>query len=508
MQSHSEQGAPIATLRSPPGRVEGTPPARTLFSRAHDFGIGSFHYVDAQHAAHVTVHSPPYAASFDGWDLLLKHTARNALHNSRARSDAPKCDEDTRVEVANAIMTFIENHEGPQRLLCMTGAAGSGKSALQQTIAEICLGKNSLASSFFFSAGDPDRNTINPVVPTIAYQLGRSSAAVKRLIKTAVEEDPLIFDQHLYAQMTTLIVKPLEHLRDTGLDLSTLPYAILIDGIDDCMGEDPQVDLLAAIKDCLLVDHLPFRVFISSRPEWAIRSALEPGGDLHAIAHHIRLSDDYDASADMRRYLRRRFQTLSLRIRDPNWFHESDIETLVRAASGQFIYVATAFKFISERLASPADRLKIVSNWTPDENQTARPFVVLDQLYINILRSAKNAYEQTHHGRDFLLLLRTYNIVVDGLSAKSFQDVRFSADILSVLLGLEARAEENLVSDLHSLVALERDSRLQICLYHVFAYGRTLQGVVCGTSFSVHLTLTLYQMNGQSSHSQSFVNVV
>ena len=68
----------------------------------------------------------------------MKHTAPNALHDSDARFDPPKCDEDTRVEVIAEITDWIEDHDGPLRLLCMTGAAGSGKSALQQTTAEIC----------------------------------------------------------------------------------------------------------------------------------------------------------------------------------------------------------------------------------------------------------------------------------------------------------------------------------------------------------------------------------
>jgi hypothetical protein len=68
--------------------------------------------------------------NFTGWELLLENTAPNALHNSRARYDAPKCDEDTRVEVIKEIMDQIQDRDGPQPLLCMTGAAGSGKSAL------------------------------------------------------------------------------------------------------------------------------------------------------------------------------------------------------------------------------------------------------------------------------------------------------------------------------------------------------------------------------------------
>jgi hypothetical protein len=138
------------------------------------------------------------------------------------------------------------------------------------------------------------------------------------------------------------------------------------------------------------------------------------------MAYHIQLSDKYDASADMRRYLQRRFEDIGLRINDLNWFNKDDIETLVRAGSGQFIYVATAYKYISERRASPAERLKIVLTWTPCEGQVTRPFEVLDKLYTNIL-FAKNAYEavDSHHGRDFLLLFRVYHTDIAGSSKRS-----------------------------------------------------------------------------------------
>lgn len=404
-----------------------------------------------------------------GWELLLKNTAPNALHNSSARFDAPKCDEDTRVEVTSEIMGWIQDRDAPQRLLCMTGAAGAGKSALQQTVAEICVKSDVLASSFFFSADDPSRNHTGVVIPTIAYQLGRRNPALKRSIKRAIEEEPLVFSQSVEAQMVALIVEPLMHLKEGGFDLHSLPCAVLIDGLDECRGEDRQAELLKAIRRRLLAEDIPFRILISSRPEWAIRTALEPGGDFHQVAYHIQLSDNYDASGDMHRYLRRRFQDIGIRIRDSQWFTEEHIECLVRAASGQFIYVATVFKYISERRASPAERLKIILTWAPHKGQVARPFEALDILYANILSTAKNAYEaiDTHHGRDFLLLFMAYHINATGFLLAS-ELISIPMDVLSALLGLEARAEDNLLSDLHSLVALETlnnsDSRLR--LYH------------------------------------------
>ncbi|RXW14167.1 hypothetical protein EST38_g11691 [Candolleomyces aberdarensis] len=382
--------------------------------------MGSLQCIDANH---VTIH--PQTESVDGWQLLLKHTAPNALHNSHARYDVPKCDEDTRVEVTNEIMKEIEN------------------------------------------ATDPSRNTVNPVVPTIAYQLGSDNTEVRRLIKAAVDKDNLIFSKSLQHQITTLIVKPFEHLDSEGLDLDTVPYAILIDGLDECRGEDSQAELLTAIRECLLVGHLPFRIFITSRPEWAIRTALAPAGYLHALAYHIQLSDKYDASGDMCRYLQRRFRALSSRTGNPHWFTQNDIDRLVSAASGQFVYVAMAFNYISERRSSPAERLKIVLNWTPHDGRKARPFEALDILYTNILSNAKNAYEavDTNSDRDFLLLFGTHhlNIARGGIPLWSL-----SANALSMLLGLGAGGEEDLMSDLRSLLTLERDNSSDptLRLYH------------------------------------------
>ncbi|RXW13461.1 hypothetical protein EST38_g12395 [Candolleomyces aberdarensis] len=291
--------------------------------------------------------------------------------------------------------------------------------------------------------------------------------------------------------MDALIVRPLESVRRSQqIGTNKFPYAILIDGLDECVGEpnttsginpvnaddrslpeDQQEELLAAIKHCILDNDLPFRVFIASRPEWAIHTALEPGGLLREAAYHIQLSHKYDTSGDMRRYLRRRFEDISLRIGDSKWFSEADIETLVGAASGQFIYVATAYKYISKRRASPAERLKIVVTWTPHEGQATRPFEALDRLYTNILLAAKNAYEavDSHHGRDFLLLFKAYHMGITGFASFTGTIVRDpTANLLSAMLCLEARAKETLISDLRSLVALQTDGDgdLRLHLYH------------------------------------------
>jgi hypothetical protein len=370
-------------------------------------------------------------------------------------------------------MDWMSDSDNPIRLLVMTGAAGSGKSALQQTIAERCEGSNILGSAFFFSSADPTRNTLSTLVPTMAYQIGRHSPRLKALIAAAVEADPLIFSRSLRTQLSALIDYPFIRLRERAeVDLCSIPYAILIDGLDECQGEDRQAELLSAIDESLVKTELPFRIFIASRPEWAIHSALQPGGFLRQKAYHIRLSDNYNVTGDIRRYLWRRLCYIGSRSRDPrartpSWPLEEDIENLVRAASGRFIYAATVVRFISERGSSPVDRLRTAIDWTPHEGQPSQPFESLDNLYTIILTNAKNQYEAVDaHRGDFLLLFRTYQInASSGFPTKDRAPAFFPIDDMTALLGLEKGAENELIADLQSLVTFRVGERGESSLH-------------------------------------------
>ncbi|RXW14489.1 hypothetical protein EST38_g11363 [Candolleomyces aberdarensis] len=277
-------------------------------------------------------------------------------------------------------------------------------------------------------------------------------------IKEAVEEDPLIFTRTIRTQMDTLVVRPFKKLQsNAGFDAGSFPHAVLIDGLDECSGEERQAELLSIIKHCLLDNDLPFRIFIASRPEWAIRSALnsETRGYLHPLTYHVQLSDKYDATDDIRRYLWRRLQDIGsrshdLRARSQSWPTVEDIEKLVLAASGQFVYAATIVKYVSERRSSPVDRLQTVIDWTPEEGQLARPLAALDVLYASILSAAKESYEavDTNRGRNFLLLLRAHHINSDGRVGGR----KWDAQEFDEILNLERNAHEVLVFDLHSLV--------------------------------------------------------
>ena len=104
-------------------------------------------------------------------DLLLQHCALGALLDSSERMDPARCHPRTREAVVKEIMAWIEDSNPHASMMIMHGPAGSGKSALAQSIAERCKLQYWLAAAFFFSRTAPGRNNGHSLIPTIAYQL-------------------------------------------------------------------------------------------------------------------------------------------------------------------------------------------------------------------------------------------------------------------------------------------------------------------------------------------------
>ena len=465
-----------------PHLIPSVSPLALHFFTVQPLQFDDFRYIDASQANNVVISSGSGTFTMDaaqkgvlnlrvltfwwdnltlaGWDLLAKYASPNAMHNSRARHDPPHCDEDTRVGVLGEIMDWMKDRTAPCRLLCMTGAAGSGKSALQQTVAEKCVAEGILASSFFFSSTDNTRNNVSTIIPTIAYQLGTKNPSLRQAIGAIVKDNPLIFDQSLGAQIRSLIIQPIMRLPGKH---DEIPYAILIDGVDECHDEGHQVELIRAIHTELLLQKTPFRIFIASRPEWALRNALQPHGHLHGLTYHIRLSDVYDATADIRRTLWRRLREVGAcssfpSAQDPAlWPPEEVVETIVKAASGQYIYVATVIRYVSERRASPVERLRAFLAWS-SSGEEANPFAALDLLYTNILSRAKEAYESAGNKGNFCVLLQAYAYFFNPEGGYFFPLDTLDKSVAQFghdrLLSMDDGACELLVSDLRSLLGI------------------------------------------------------
>ncbi|KDR74794.1 hypothetical protein GALMADRAFT_27789, partial [Galerina marginata CBS 339.88] len=277
-----------------------------------------------------------------------------AFHDSDDVHDPPKCHPNTRVAVLKKIMDWIHGADPETRnalIMWLYGPAGSGKSAIARSIAELCAKEGILVASYFLSRFDSTRNHGRSLIATIAYQASLCFPDIRDRIIGTIEHDPLIFTRSLDSQIFSLLIEPLQKRIGSGYFSTTTPArVIVIDGLDECEDRNSQVKILAAISKSLQQHHLPLIFLIASRPEPDIRGAFA-FEYLSQVSTQNPLDDDYLSSEDIRLFLCDKFSEIknSHPFRSqiqPTWPSEDNLQTIVDKASGQFIYASTVVKFV------------------------------------------------------------------------------------------------------------------------------------------------------------------
>ena len=270
-----------------------------------------------------------------------------------------------------------------------------------------------VAASFFFSRTSFNRNTEKYFIATIAHQLAHSVPGLKEHINRAVEENPSILDRSLERQLQDLVLKPVKRLMEQlGDNRPAWPQVIIVDGLDECHGEDAQCLILDIISR--LTTELPFCFLLASRPEAHIQEIFsDPQSHLGTISHDIFLDNSSSAADDIRLFLKSSFLEIrqkprhrhSMRDIPPLWPSEQIIAKLVQKASGQFIYASTVIKFVDDPHCNPSQQLEIILGLSKSNKST--PFADLDVLYAYILSCSMNV-EHTLQVLSVALILFTH----------------------------------------------------------------------------------------------------
>jgi hypothetical protein len=375
----------------------------------------------------------------------MEAVSPNAFYNSDNRADPPKCHPNTRVAVINKITDWATGMiDKDAFILWLYGPAGAGKTAIARKVAELQQGI--LLASFLFFRSDPKRNTMEPLVANIAYRVACVIPATHKLINTAMESDPLILSYSIEVQLTKLVLEPLRLLADQGYFINQqFPLLVVIDGLDECLDTGAQSNFIELLSSSLAQYPLPLKFLIVSRPEAHIRLAFALVGERSAVSH-LELNDDFLPDVDIRRFLTDKFRDIK-KCRPfrsgipPFWPSKQQIDTLIRKASGQFIYASLAMRFINSTFESPTRQLDIVLELRPPINQDL-PFAELDTLYTFILSCTK----------DSNLVSRILGVhdVVDPFT-------NCAVNIVEFVLGLEARDVCIFLSPLSSLLEVRED---------------------------------------------------
>ncbi|KJA20951.1 hypothetical protein HYPSUDRAFT_42550 [Hypholoma sublateritium FD-334 SS-4] len=317
----------------------------------------------------------------NGFQILQEHVATAAFHNSKERFDPPRCHEHTREAVLDEIFDWIVGTVPRETWIAwLNGAAGAGKSAICQSIAERCILHGILVASFFFFRTDSSRNRIDPLVVTLAYQIIQLLPETKNHIVEAIESNPLIFQQTFEAQLDMLIVRPLRLLQASYPALKLL---LIIDGVDECDGESTQMNLIRTLAKLLRTKNLPFIVLFGSRRENQLLMAFN-SRDMAGNLTQLPLDDNYQPEKDILRFLNDSFDEIKQthpfgKRLGTDWPLPEHVQEIVVKSSGQFIYASVVINFLSAPLAHPASQLEIIRGLRPSGRLT--PFAQLDALY-------------------------------------------------------------------------------------------------------------------------------
>ena len=291
------------------------------------------------------------------------------------------CLRGTRKDVLWQIERWL-TEEQDQRVFWLSGLAGTGKSTIAQTFAEMSSADGKLGASFFCSRDFEDRSNLQTILPTLAFQLAHRYPHFRERLLPILRASPDVGRESLCSQVEKLIISPLKttHVR-------TL---VIIDALDECKDKEPASAVLSVLSR--YVDKIPqVKFFITGRPEPRIRSGfrLEP---LRPITEVLKLHDVECSSVDrdIKLFFRTQLAEIARSRSDcdlgEDWPSSPDLNTLCKKAAGLFIYASTLIKFVASEHHTPTKRLALITSLPQSTTHEGKSGV--DLLYTQVLEQA------------------------------------------------------------------------------------------------------------------------
>ena len=349
--------------------------------------------------------------------------------------------------------------EQDQRVFWLNGLAGTGKSTIAQTFAEMSFADGKLGASFFCSREFEDRSNLRAIFPTLAFQLAYRYPPVRQELLQVLKTNPDVGQETLCSQMERLIVGPLKTTHTATL--------IIIDALDECKDDEPASAILSILSR--YVDQIPrIKFFITGRPEPRIRSgfrlaALQPITEvlkLHQVERPL-------VDIDIKLFLRIRLAEIAGNRSHCNLAEgrpiSSDIDILCEKAAGLFIYASTVVKFVASRHHQPPKRLTVLVSLP--QNTTHEGQSGINSLYAEILRQAYCDLDPDNQNPDSQEVYQRFRSVV-GVVLLAFNPLSMTS-LSSLLHDFHTPSDISTTLDsLHSLLLVPEVIEEPVRIFH------------------------------------------
>lgn len=355
-----------------------------------------------------------------------------------------------------------------EQIFWLSGMAGTGKSTIARTLAEILDKEKALGGTFFFSRSSGEANHAARFIGTLAYHLAHTSTLLKLLVCEAISSNANVTQQGLRNQWKELIITPLTKAKFSS---GQPKLNLVIDALDECGSEDDirlLIQLFVELKSVATVD---MGVFVTGRPKIVIRLGFK---NVPRIFHqNLDLRDipredvERDILLFVRQELGRVFEERELGDRPS----EKDLQILAKKAGCLFIYAATACRYIRDTSWNPAERFnELVQGGSSDVIESTQ----LDGIYTQVLerslitgRHANDAKKLCDRFRD---IVGSIVILYDELSVYS----------LSQLLSWSVQSVSACLGSLHSVLSVPNNFESPVPLIHPSFRDYILNRPRCG----------------------------
>ena len=205
------------------------------------------------------------------------------------------CTAETREKIIRDLKDWA-GKKGGAKIYWMNGMAGAGKTTIGYALCEWLTQVGKLGGNFFCSRAEPSCHDANNIVPTLAFQLSQCSPAYRSALCKVLKEDPQPSKLDVRWQFQKLIEGPILTVKEAVVE----NIVIVVDALDECDdGEAFWLFLEALLK---LAPDLPFKFFLTSRPEPIIRrNMLAPGRSRSVL--HLHDIEESVVEADIKKYL-------------------------------------------------------------------------------------------------------------------------------------------------------------------------------------------------------------
>jgi len=359
----------------------------------------------------------------------MRHTADAGYRSG----DRQGCLRGTRMDVLLQLECWLGD-EQDHRMFWLNGLAGTGKSTIAQTFAEISFAYGRLGASFFCSRDFEDRRNLQAIFPTLAFQLAYRYLLFRKQLVQVLRANPDIGWESLRSQMEKIIVGPLKAAR-----IRTL---IIIDALDECKDEEPASAILSVLSR--YVDEIPnVKFFITGRPEPRIRSGFRLES-LRPITEVLRLHDIGRSlvDGDIKLFFRTQLTDIAKTRSDCDFTQDrpspSDLNILCEKAAGLFIYASTVVKIVASRNHTPTEQLDRIISLPQSTAHEGRSGI--DLLYARVLEQVADDMgvdAEEVHSR-FKTVVGAVLLVVNPLSARALSDLLRVPSISTTLYSLHS----------------------------------------------------------------------